>query len=78
MTTETQQHPAIRKLLQLGISKGYLLSDEIFAILPEEMLDTVTELDNVYRQLRELDIPLVDRPEKHQSRGLQEATGEDF
>ena len=78
MTTETQQHPAIRKLLQLGLSKGYLLSDEVFAILPEEMLDTVTELDSVYRQLRELDIPLVDRPEKHQSRGLQESTAQDF
>ena len=74
MTTETQQHPATRKLLQLGISKGYLLSDEVFTILPEEMLDTVTELEGVYRQLRELDIPLVDRPEKYQSRVQQEAT----
>jgi RNA polymerase primary sigma factor len=78
MTTETQQHPATRKLLQLGISKGYLLSDEVFTILPEEMLETVTELDGVYRQLRELDIALVDRPEKYQSRVQQEATGEEF
>jgi RNA polymerase primary sigma factor len=78
MTTETQQHPATRKLLQLGLSKGYLLSDEVFTILPEEMLETVSALDGVYRQLRELDIALVDRPEKYQSRVQQEATGEEF
>jgi len=78
MTTETQQHPAVRKLFNLGQSKGYLLSDEVFAILPEEMLGTVTDLEGVYRRLGEIDIPVLDRPEKHQSRGFQERTGEDF
>ncbi len=78
MTTETQQHPAIRKLFNLGQSKGYLLSDEVFAILPEEMLGTVTDLEGVYQRLGEIDIPVLDRPEKHQSRGFQERASEDF
>ena len=78
MTTDTDQHQAIRKLVHLGQSKGYLLSDEVFAILPEEMLETVTELESVYRRLLEIDVPVLDRPEKHQSRGFPEATGEEF
>lgn len=78
MTTETDQHPAIQKLVHLGQSKGYLLSDEVFAILPEEMLDTVTELESVYRRLLKIDVPVLDRPEKHQSGGFPVTTGEEF
>ena len=63
MTVE-EKHPELRGLIALGKERGYLLYDEIFQALPEEISNTPDELDDVYIRLGDFGIEIVDVPEK--------------
>ena len=65
------QHPAIKPLIELGRGKGYLLFDEIYDGLPEELVNLPEELEEVYLRLRELGIRIIDRPERYQNRDYE-------
>ena len=62
-------------LIELGGSKGYLLYDEIFELLPDDVTSTPSELEAVYQRFRELKILVMDRPERYQNRDDMEAIG---
>ena len=63
MTVE-EKHPELRGLIALGKERGYLLYDEIFQALPEDVSNTPDELDDVYIRLGDFGIEIVDVPEK--------------
>ncbi len=63
MTVE-EKHPELRGLIALGKERGYLLYDEIFQVLPEDVSNTPDELDDVYIRLGDFGIEIVDVPEK--------------
>lgn len=63
MTVE-EKHPELRGLIALGKERGYLLYDEIFQALPEEVSNTPDDLDDVYIRLGDFGIEIVDVPEK--------------
>ena len=63
MTVE-EKHPELRGLIALGKERGYLLYDEIFQALPEDVANTPDELDDVYIRLGDFGIEIVDVPEK--------------
>ncbi len=63
MTVE-EKHPELRGLIALGKERGYLLYDEIFHALPEDVSNTPDELDDVYIRLGDFGIEIVDVPEK--------------
>ena len=73
-----ERHPAVKQLIELGRSKGYLLYDEIYDTLPDEILNMAEELDATYRRFEELGIEIIDRPERYQNRRDTEAHTGDF
>ena len=77
MTTATkklveERIPAVKQLIELGREKGYLLFDEIYDILPDDITGLPDELDEIYIRFNELGISVIDRPESYRSREAAE------
>ncbi|MCP4202608.1 MAG: hypothetical protein GY769_11815, partial [bacterium] len=72
------KHPTVKQLIELGRSKGYLLYDEIYEILPDEIISMAEELDEIYERFQELGIEVLDRPERYQNRRDTETHTGDF
>jgi len=72
------KHPTIKQLIELGRSKGYLLYDEIYDILPDEIVSVPDDLDEIYVRFGDLGIEVLDRPERHQNRLDSESVTNDF
>jgi RNA polymerase primary sigma factor len=60
--------PAVKVLIDLGKSKGYLLFDEIYELLPDDVVSMPSDLDQIYQRFGDLEITIVDRPERYQNR----------
>jgi RNA polymerase primary sigma factor len=73
---ETRPAP-LEELLRLGREKGYLLYDEIWDLLPEELANDVGELEELYAWLEERGVELIDRPEAYDNREAVEEAGAD-
>ena len=73
-----ERYSSVKQLIELGQDKGYLLYDEIYELLPEEVVSLPDELDEVYLRLGELEVHVIDRPERHQNRGDGALPGGDF
>jgi RNA polymerase primary sigma factor len=78
MATVEDKYPTVRQLIELGQEKGYLLYDEIYEILPEEVVSLPDELDEIYVRFSDLGIDVIDRPERYQNREDLEAAPGDF
>ena len=65
--------PSVRQLVELGKGKGYLLYDEIYDLLPDEITSAVEDVDQIYIRFGELGIEVIDRPERYQNRDDSEA-----
>ncbi len=72
------KHTAVKQLVELGKEKGYLLYDEIYEMLPEEVTSLPDELDDIYIRFGELGIEVIDRPERYQNREDLEPVSADF
>jgi RNA polymerase primary sigma factor len=77
LTTATKKRveekiPAVKQLIELGREKGYLLFDEIYDFLPDEITALPDELDEIYLRFDELGISFIDRPESYRSREAAE------
>jgi RNA polymerase primary sigma factor len=59
-----EKHPEVKQLVSLGKDKGFLLYDEIYEILPEELTSVPEELDEIYIRLADLGIEVVDDAER--------------
>jgi RNA polymerase primary sigma factor len=78
LATIEEKYSSVKQLVELGQDKSYLLYDEIYEMLPEEVVSLPDELDEVYVRLSELGVFVVDRPERHQNRGDGALPGVDF
>ncbi len=78
IATVEEKHPSVRQLVELGRGKGYLLYDEIYEMLPDELVSVTDDLDEIYIRFGELGIDVIDRPERHQNRENLEAVGGEF
>jgi RNA polymerase primary sigma factor len=78
LATVEEKHPSVKQLIELGRGKGYLLYDEIYEMLPEDVVAVPDELDDVYVRFGELGIEVIDRPERHQNREASESAVGDF
>jgi RNA polymerase primary sigma factor len=76
--TIEEKYSSVKQLVELGQDKSYLLYDEIYEMLPEEVVSLPDELDEVYVRLSDLGVFVVDRPERHQNRGDGALPGVDF
>ena len=56
------KHNSVKQLLALGREKGYVLYDEIFETLPDDIISQPAELQAQYGRLAELGIEVIPRP----------------
>jgi RNA polymerase primary sigma factor len=63
-----ERFPSVRQLTELGKEKGYLLYDEIYDLLPEEVVSLPDELDDIYIRFGDLGIEIIDRPDRYRNR----------
>ncbi|MFW6012474.1 MAG: RNA polymerase sigma factor RpoD [bacterium] len=63
-----ERYTAVKQLTELGKEKGYLLYDEIYDMLPDEVVALADELDEVYVRFDALGVDVIDRPERYQNR----------
>ena len=64
MASIEERVPEVRTLIALGKERGYLLYDEIYQSLPEEVANTPDDLDEIYVRFGDFGIEVVDVPEK--------------
>ena len=63
-----ERFPSVRQLIEIGKEKGYLLYDEIYDLLPDEVVSLPDELDDIYVRFGELGIEIIDRPDRYRNR----------
>ncbi len=73
-----ERYTSVRQLIELGSQKGYLLYDEIYEILPDEIVSLADELEEIYRRFNELGIDVIDRPERYLNRQEPDTPVGDF
>ncbi len=67
-TPVEERFPSVRQLTEIGREKGYLLYDEIYDLLPDEVVSLPDELDDIYVRFDELGIEIIDRPDRYRNR----------
>ncbi len=55
-----EKYPELNKLIQTGKDRGFIMYEELYENLPEEVTSIAEELDDIYMRLSELDIDVVD------------------
>ncbi len=73
-----EKYTSVKQLIELGKEKGYLLYDEIYEMLPEEVVSLPDELDEIYLRFSDLGVDVIDRPERYQNRDDFESGTSDF
>ncbi len=73
-----EKYTTVKQLIELGKEKGYLLYDEIYESLPEEVVSLPDELDEIYIRFADLGIDVIDRPERYQNRDDFESGASEF
>jgi RNA polymerase primary sigma factor len=68
LTPVEEKYTSVKQLIELGKEKGYLLYDEIYEMLPEEVVSLPDELDEIYLRFSDLGVDVIDRPERYQNR----------
>jgi RNA polymerase primary sigma factor len=78
LTPVEDKYTTVKQLIELGKEKGYLLYDEIYESLPEEVVSLPDELDEIYIRFADLGIDVIDRPERYQNRDDFESASSEF
>ncbi|HXO43055.1 MAG TPA: RNA polymerase sigma factor RpoD [Thermoanaerobaculia bacterium] len=78
LTPVEDKYTTVKQLIELGKEKGYLLYDEIYESLPEEVVSLPDELDEIYIRFADLGIDVIDRPERYQNRDDFESSSTEF
>jgi RNA polymerase primary sigma factor len=78
LTPVEDKYTTVKQLIELGKEKGYLLYDEIYESLPEEVVSLPDELDEIYIRFADLGIDVIDRPERYQNRDDFESPSSEF
>ena len=55
-----EKYPELNKLIQMGKERGFIMYEELFEELPEEVTGIAEELDDIYLRLSELNIDVMD------------------
>ncbi len=69
VTAIENKYSSVKQLVELGQDKQFLLMDEIYEMLPEEVVNQPDGLDQIHRRLSDLGIDVIARPEQHQNVG---------
>jgi RNA polymerase primary sigma factor len=64
-----EKYPELNKLIQAGKERGFIMYEELYERLPEEVTGIAEELDDIYMRLSELDIDIMDAESAEQRDG---------
>jgi hypothetical protein len=59
-----EKYTEVKQLIAIGKGKGFLLYDEIYEVLPEEVTSLPEELDEIYIRFNDLGIDVIEDAEK--------------
>jgi RNA polymerase primary sigma factor len=59
-----EKYAEVKQLITIGKEKGFLLYDEIYEVLPEEVTSLPEELDEIYIRFNDLGIDVIEDAEK--------------
>src|SRR5215218_2451257 len=59
-----EKYAEVKQLIAIGKEKGFLLYDEIYEVLPEEVTSLPEELDEIYIRFNDLGIDVIEAAEK--------------
>ena len=59
-----EKYTEVKQLIAIGKEKGFLLYDEIYEVLPEEVTSLPEELDEIYIRFNDLGIDVIEDAEK--------------
>ena len=59
-----EKYVEVKQLIAIGKEKGFLLYDEIYEVLPEEITSLPEELDEIYIRFNDLGIDVVEDEDK--------------
>jgi len=59
-----EKYAEVKQLIAIGKEKGFLLYDEIYEVLPEEVTSLPEELDEIYIRFNDLGIDVIEDTEK--------------
>jgi len=66
------------RLTEVGREKGYLLFDEIQELLPDELVSSPEELDEIFHTLAEVGLEVIERPARYLSRDTLDGRERNF
>ncbi|MDX1501537.1 MAG: RNA polymerase sigma factor RpoD [Thermoanaerobaculia bacterium] len=69
---DQKQNRSFKQLVQVGKDRGYLLSEEVCATLPDEVVGLADRLDSVYAWLAETGIGVIQAPDRYQNQVVAE------
>jgi RNA polymerase primary sigma factor len=75
LTGLEEKYPEVKQLVTLGKEKGFLLYDEIYEILPEEITGAPDDLDEILIRLSDLGIEVFEDAEKQSAHQKDEPGG---
>jgi RNA polymerase primary sigma factor len=64
-----EKYPELGKLIQTGKERGFIMYEELYENLPEEVTGIAEELDDIYMRLSELDIDVMDASSADSDKG---------
>jgi len=67
-----EKYPELGKLIQTGKERGFIMYEELYEHLPEEVTGIAEELDDIYMRLNELDIDVMDSETAAESREAED------
>jgi RNA polymerase primary sigma factor len=67
------KYPELSKLIQSGKERGFIMYEQLYEHLPEEVTGIAEELDDIYMRLSELDIDVVDTDSDNRDAGQTQA-----
>jgi RNA polymerase primary sigma factor len=71
-----EKYPELGKLIQTGKERGFIMYEELYEKLPEEVTGIAEELDDIYMRLSELDIDVMDASRTDSEKSDKEAEPE--
>ncbi len=72
------RHTSVKQLTEVGREKGYLLLDEIQELLPDELIASPENLDEIFHALNEVGLEVIEHPACYQSRDALDRGERDF
>ena len=73
-----KRYTSVRQLVEHGREKGYLLVDEVMEGLPDDVVAQQEDLEEIFDRFVELEIGVIQRPERNCNRSDVEEPTEVF